>query len=204
MALGNFCELGLILDRESYKREMGPEEVEECQVARWHYRQIQLWFVSKYSISVGESSVMPSSVFRRSLVEFVAAIVDHKYLYVDEVPVVEGCTATELNLRAWGFVEAEYPELGIAFTNLLAEEHRSFSWTGPDLKISQRQPDDDLTEALDFEDFTLFPPDHTLDPESDEEELSSASSLSVPLRTYGKRKAAPVTGKQCGPNKNGN
>ena len=57
MAVGNLCELGTILDRESYLEEPTADNVEEALVARWRYQQIALWFNRKYTVKIGESLV---------------------------------------------------------------------------------------------------------------------------------------------------
>ena len=90
---------------------MDPNVVEECLVARWHYEQIRLWFHRQYTITVGGTMVMPSSVFSRSLVEFMAGLVDQKYLYVEDVLEVAGCLAKELNRRVVTLLRSEFLEL---------------------------------------------------------------------------------------------
>src|ERR1700675_827013 len=111
MALGNLCILSLILDWRSYKNGLTKEEVDECKAARWHYEQMQMSFSKCYTITIGDSKVRPWSVFDRSLVEFAAAVVNQKYIYVDEAPIVEGCSASEVNSCVWDFVKESYSEL---------------------------------------------------------------------------------------------
>src|ERR1700675_4285611 len=101
MALGNLCILSLILDRQSYKNGLTKEEVDEGKEARWHYEQLQMWFSKHYTITIGDWKVRPWSVFDRSLVEFAAAVVNQKYIYVDEAPIGEGCSDSEGNPRVW-------------------------------------------------------------------------------------------------------
>jgi hypothetical protein len=171
IALGNLCELGQLLHWEFYVGEVSAEEMEECTVAWWHYHQFQLWFSTHYSISVGETLITPLSVFQCSLVEFMAAVVNHKYFYVDQVPPVEGCLDMELNVRVRDHLESEYPELVDCLTDLMAKCHTHFAWSGPAMKIRECQSDDELQESLDFEDFNFFSSndDGSMDSSSDSE-----------------------------------
>jgi hypothetical protein len=178
MALGNICTLGTILERRSYVTDMAPIVVEECLVARWHYKQIRLWFQRQYAITVGGTMVMPSSVFSRSLVEFMAGVVDHKYLYVSEVPEIEGCSAEVVNRRVLNLILSDYPELEPAFTDLLEVNHHRWSWVGPEIEIRRREEDDDLAEAMEFEDFVLFPEEDELDSDGDSSESQDRRTTS--------------------------
>jgi len=191
IALGNICELGQLLQREFYVGDISAEEMEECTVARWHYRQFQLWFSIHYSMSVGETLIAPLSVFRRSLVEFMAAVVNHKYFHVDEVPPVEGCSDMELNVRVRDQLESEYPELVDCFTDLMAKCHTRFAWSGPAMEIRERQSEDELRESLDFEDFKFFSSNDDGSTDS-----SSGSEHSIPVGRRLKRKAPVLRGKQ--------
>ena len=111
--------------------------------------------------------VMPSSVFSRSLVEFMAGLVDQKYLYVEDVPEVAGCSAKELNCRVVALLRSEFPELKLAFTNLLDGDHKKLSWDGPKMEIKVCEADDDLAKTMDFDDFVLFPEEDELDSRDD-------------------------------------
>jgi hypothetical protein len=154
MALGNICELGTLLDRLSYCSKVGPEEEEECAMARWHYRQVKIWFADKYKIRVKDYFVHPMSVFRRSLVAFMAALVESKYLRADQAPEVQ---ALELKKRVLGFINLDHPELAGAFSRMMDKGGGHFAWAGPSMRIKRRKRAEELVELLDFEDFPLFP-----------------------------------------------
>ena len=187
MALGNLCVLGTILERQSYVGDMDPNVVKECLVARWHYEQIRLWFHRQYTITVGGTMVMPSSVFGWSLVKFMAGLVNQKYLYVEDVPEVPGCSAKELNRRVVALLRSEFPELELAFTNLLDGDHEKLSWDGPEMEIKVREADDDLAEAMDFDDFVLFP---------EEDELNSGDNMPTSSLRENKCKRADMEGEK--------
>jgi hypothetical protein len=197
IALGNFCELGTILDRLSYTKQMDAKDIEECEVARWHYHQFQVWFCKNYTLSVGGTLVRPKLVFHRSLVEFATALVDHKYVHVDEVPLVECCSALELNKRVANFIESEHSELSDCFDRLMTTGHRNFFWGGKTMKIRVRRPDDDLKETGDFDDFEVFAPE---DSESEDEDVTMGmpedgqerSSSEVPLAALSQTKRKAV------------
>jgi len=131
--------------------------------------------------------VMPSSVFSRSLVEFMAGLIDQKYLYVEDVPEVAGCLAKELNRRVVALLRSEFPELKLAFTNLLDGDHDKLSWDGPEMEIKVREADDDLAEAMDFDDFVLFP---------EEDELDSGDDMPTSSLREHKRKRGDMEGEK--------
>jgi hypothetical protein len=197
MALGNLCELGTILDRRSYRMDLDFAEVEEFAMARWHYRQFKAWFTDKYKVKVKKALVNPMSVFRRSLVEFMAALVQYKYLYVDKVEAVQGCSALEFNKRVLAFINSEHLELVDAFSRMINDGHGYFTWTGPAMRIKKRKRDDHLKEIIDFEDFRLFQSEASpLDGESvvDQDLGRSSSEESMSLTKSRNKRKAPARG----------
>ena len=82
MLLGNVCELGVFMQRRFYEAGSIPEvDIEESRIARWRYRQFQTWFQSAHVLVVNGQCYEPIVVFRRCLVEFMAALCWHKFKY---------------------------------------------------------------------------------------------------------------------------
>src|SRR6202453_2296331 len=112
MLLGNVCELGVLLQWRFYEGGTIPDnDVEECRMARWRYRQFQTWFQSTHVLVVNGRLYKPLAAFCRSLVHFTAAICWHKCKYNNVVPHHTYFTLRIL-LQACGcFFRDEYPEL---------------------------------------------------------------------------------------------
>lgn len=156
MALGNVCEIGVFLQRRFYtENDLDPMDLEECHSARFRYRQFQLWFSSKYTILIDGEHVTPFAVFRRSLVEFMAAVSFYKYRMEEEVPVVPNLTSETLLQAFLEFFKSEYPELLVTFKQLTKKNHSFFYWTGPRFEVKLRNGEGTV-EQFDFKDFQLY------------------------------------------------
>jgi hypothetical protein len=156
MLLGNVCELGVFMQRGFY--DGGPNmelDIEECAMARWRYRQFQTWFQSGHVLVVNGRCYEPMAAFRRSLVEFMAALCYHKYKFDGEVPHHKHFTCTHM-LHVFGrFLVLEHP--GLLETWKAACRRRKikvFYWDGPKFQVRSRS--DDEAEVLEeFENFPL-------------------------------------------------
>src|ERR1700677_3058404 len=91
MALGNFCCLGAMLERTFYSDEMSPEELEECHMAQWNYLQLCVLFAKNHIVKIESRLIRPMSIFRRSLIEFMAAMATEKKIIKKNLPYVLGC-----------------------------------------------------------------------------------------------------------------
>jgi hypothetical protein len=160
MALGNLCSLGGILERTSYTGKMTEEELEECQMAQWHYLQLCLWFTKTYIIKVEGRLLSPMSIFRRSLAEFMAAVVTEKRKMEDEAPSMPGCSSHVVVKRLEEFLKVEDEDLLVLFDALVKRGHDNLDWSSGAFKIECRNSDDVLVESPNFLDFILNPEAH--------------------------------------------
>jgi hypothetical protein len=163
MLLGNVCELGVFMQRRFYDGgNLTEEDIEECAMARWRYRQFQTWFQSAHVLVVNGKSYEPIAAFRRSLVGFMAALCRHKYKFDGDVPHHPKFTARHM-LHVFGrFLMLEYPELLGRWKMVCRQpESKVFYWDGPMFEVKLRCEDGEETEVL--EDFDDSPPHDTED-----------------------------------------
>ena len=167
MAIGNLLELANVIDRRSYQQGIHWTEEPEMALARWRYWKLQVYFTKRYVTMVGGKSVSPLSVFRRSLVEFAAAIIVYKRSVKGAAyPKVKGCTKYQLEQKMITLFELNYPELLPALHALVTKEHEFMYWTGPPITIRPVERGDHtrhtkMTKAvrqLDFDDNPIFLP----------------------------------------------
>jgi len=128
MAIGNILELVMVLDHRCYKSgSFSHKERIEMGTARSMYRQLQKIIACHYSISVDGTPIHSLLVFRRSLVEFAAAVTDSPE-----------STAEDVEEKTTSFFEANYPELLSRFHDLVKKGFKYLYWTGPKLSIARR------------------------------------------------------------------
>jgi hypothetical protein len=137
MAIGNLLELAHVIDHRSYSgKGHDYEEQAEMGVARWRYRKLQVFFAKRYVTMVGEKSIFPMSIFRRSLVEFAAAVIVYKKSVKGAgYPKIEGCTRYQVERKMISLFEANYPELLPCLHERVKEENEYLYWTGPPITI---------------------------------------------------------------------
>jgi len=139
MAIGNLLELGTVVDRRSYTAAgLQWAERPEMGSCRWMYRKLQSLFAQRYTVTVGGKSMHPLTIFRRSLVEFAAAVVVYKEDMEGTVPKVPGCSATKVRDKTKSFFRHNYPELLPRLEELIEARTEYLYWTGPKIAIQQR------------------------------------------------------------------
>jgi hypothetical protein len=161
MALGNLMECAQVLDHRFYskpgKLPFHWMEQQEMATARSRYRKLTARFTSDYVTIVGGRSIWPSSIFRRSLVEFAAAIVVYKQDMTDIAPKVTGCTAITVLEDMIAMFTTNYPELLPCFHRLIEERVEFLHWTGPPITIRTRTANDlPSGDSFDFEDRPIY------------------------------------------------
>jgi hypothetical protein len=152
--VGTLIELADVINRHSYTKTNTPALIEEQNAARQTYRRFLLWFHKKYRMFLGDHCVTPFYAMRRTLVEVAAAITVYKRER-DSLS-EEGCTADSVHFMVTEWLKQHWPDLVPKFKQLVAKPHRTFGWTGPDLRILQlvdiSLPPAILNEVLDFPD----------------------------------------------------
>lgn len=132
-------------------------------MAKWHYLQLRLWFNKGYIVRFGGRPISPMSIFRRSLVEFMAAVVTEKSNMEDEAPSMPGCSSDEVVKRMEEFLKEEDEDLLVVFHDLVKKGHDSLDWSSGTFKITTRRPEDAFEESLTFLDFILLSEGHQED-----------------------------------------
>lgn len=95
-------------------------------------------------------------VFRRYLVEFMAALVTYKTAKEDQTELVPGCTSGVLKKRIQKFFAAQYPELLDCWKGLVADGHSSFYWTGPDFTIQPLMMDAHRIQTYEVQGWEIY------------------------------------------------
>jgi hypothetical protein len=190
MALGNLCELGVFLQRRFYTEDdLDPAVLEECLAASWRYRQFQVWFHCNHTIIVDGEHVQPLAVFRRSLLEFMAAVSSYEFQMGEEAPAVHNLTAQSLLDVFTTFFEHEYPELLKTWTRLSGTHPSLFYWTGPTFEVKLRKDTGIVAERIDFKDFQLYG--------GSEGEMKSVKDNAPTLMNPGKKRKSPDDESTC-------
>jgi hypothetical protein len=159
IALGNLVELNPVLDRRAYTRHaMGWSESHEMAVARLKYRQLQVYCMKSFIMRVGGKRISLISIFRRSFVEFAAAVLVYKQnRALTGIPKVPGCSPQVFHDRLYSLFDSNYPELVPVLTQLVAKRVTCLYWTGPNIEITAKVNglgDEDI--QLDFDDLPLY------------------------------------------------
>ena len=160
--IGNVLECAQVLDIRSYS-SLGvlAHELVEMAVARGRYRRLSVIFEGQYSVTVGSIKTNPFSVFRRSLVEFAAALIVYKKEHDRSHDI---CSAKDVEDKMMIFFKKNYPELLPCLLEIISKKSGSFSWTGPPIEIQpirqtrqtvSQQEDEHI--RLDFVDLTIYP-----------------------------------------------
>jgi len=155
MAVGNWLELGQLVDKCYYSDDLPPEELEEQRRARLNYGLFRKFFKSRYSVLVGDKLVSPFAFFRRSLVQFITSLVAYKWKAAHVAPAVPGCPPALFQREVEAMLGKQYPEVLPAYKRCSGKTSY-FHWTGPDFSIHPRSPSDGLQEVENFEDFIIF------------------------------------------------
>jgi hypothetical protein len=148
-------ELAAALDRRSYTDGITDEEKLEQSVARWMYRRLACWFEENYILSVENQWVHPSYIFKRSLIEFAAAVVVYKDLVAGEVPVVPGCSAKALRRKVFAIISDDMEELTPLLEKLVNSSHNFLRWSGPSLVVTQHSGDRTIM-VRELDDYPLY------------------------------------------------
>jgi hypothetical protein len=142
--VGNVIELADILNRRHYTKDATAIEQEEENVIRWRYRLFAKWFIMNYTTYVGDKLVNPGYIFKRSLVQFMAAISS----YVKSSPNstgIKGVTPLLVQSKISHFIRRCYNELFREYARILGKTASDFSWIGPDITVSKRDKDRPLS-----------------------------------------------------------
>lgn len=165
LAIGNLLEIAQIIDRRWYEGGIDPVEATEMAVARWRYRKLQTYFAKRYVVEVGGHIISTLSIFRRSLVEFAAAVVVYKREKYDVAPEELGGSAIEMEADMKDLFRSNHPELLPCLERLIKEDAQYLYWTGPSITIRRRGLDDiysssapgpEAKKTLDFMDTKIF------------------------------------------------
>jgi len=142
MAVGNMLELATAIDRRCYlASSLTLKEREEMGTVRSLYRQLQLVIGRSYVIKVDGMPIHPLLVFRRSLVEFGAALVVYKETMGEELVRSKTCTVDKVKEKTVSYFQANYPNLLPRLQELIDARFEFLYWTGPKLSISRRTDD---------------------------------------------------------------
>lgn len=203
MAIGNLLELAHVIDRRAYKKGIHWTEQPELGIARWSYHKLQVYFAKRYVTIVGGKSVSPLSLFRRSFVEFAAAVTVYKRrAYTINCPKVEGCTKYAMEKKMIALFQSNYLELLPALRKLVDEEWQFMYWTGPSITVRAREKNDHIQRRkkvdpmkhmlqLDFDDRMIFLPpaltdevdeDGDVKMATDQEHEKKTQTVGTPLR----------------------
>lgn len=165
MTLGNLVEVAPILDCRSYKAS-GIHHLEwsEMGYARWIYRMLQSNISRRFSFKVGNKFVPPLLIFRRSLLEFAAAIVTYMQDTEDISAKNEACNALKLKEKMVTFFDSNYPELLSQLHHHINNGVEYLCWRGPKITITKRseedrplRPQNQEIRDPDFTDSPLYP-----------------------------------------------
>jgi hypothetical protein len=158
LAVGNVLECSQIIDRRSYSQSgVHWNEHGEMAAARRQYRHLQVLFALRYVVHVGENAVLPRLLFKRSLVEFAAAVLVYKKQRVNKVEKVPGCTFAALEEKCQAVFRSNHPDLVPCLNRLVKEGVEYLYWRGPPITITQRTPEHaKLEEDKDFRDRPIF------------------------------------------------
>jgi hypothetical protein len=160
IAIGNILECAQVLDRRSYKIPGVPlVEQSEMAMARWRYRKLAVVFAQQYSMAVGGQQISPLSIFRRSLIEFAAAIIIYKREQECQEPC---CTAADVYQKVSMLFEANYPEFIPCLETMISNKVGSLIWTGPPITIQPNSAGKPTRQAaistsLNFVDLKIYP-----------------------------------------------
>jgi len=144
---------------------------------------------------VDDKRVCPFFVFQRSLVEFLAALINYKSAMETQVPFIAGCTTQTLRKRIRSFLVSEYPELLTCWTKLVKKGHDTFYWTGPDFALDdQCGGDDDQGDVDEIEGWNIYnlsdvdaPPAEIAGEPTEPLDGPSSSKVTVPLEESSKK-----------------
>jgi hypothetical protein len=169
IAIGNLLELAHVIDHRHYDGEIQWVESREMAMARWRYRKLQTHFAKWYVTIIDGVSVCPISVFRRSLVEFAAAIIIYKRkATAASFPKAEGCSKQLFERKMYNLFQVNYPELMPRLRTLVTTESEHMYWNGPPITIRRREKGDRMRSTkhsspkkmmptFDFPDSRLYP-----------------------------------------------
>jgi hypothetical protein len=139
MAIGNILELATVIDRRCYRSTSLPsKEREEMGLSRSMYRRLQSIIAQKFIVHVQGKPISPFMVFRRSLVEFAAAVVVYKQDREKEVVKIPLCPSTKVKEKMVLFFELNFPELLPRLHLLIDSRTEYLYWTGPKISITKR------------------------------------------------------------------
>jgi hypothetical protein len=178
MMLGNVCELGVFMQRKFFDGATTMEnEVEECGMARWRYRQFQTWFQSRHVLLVNGRCYEPIAAFRRSLVEFMAAVCWHKRGFTGNVPHHKNFTFLNMIYVYARFLRLEYPELLETWKRRVkSREAKVLFWNGPKFEVRLRS-DHDGEVLEEFEDFPVVSGENAMVEGDDDIEMTGSSQV---------------------------
>jgi hypothetical protein len=165
MAMCNFLECSLVLDRGSYgKAGLHWQDKNELAMVRLRCRQLQTRFCITWKTLINRKPVHGHAIFSRSLVEFAAAIVVYKR-EMEPRPTRDnaGCSAEVVEGKMTSLFEGNYPELLPCFHRLVREGVVSLEWTGPPIKMSRRdaKSQSKTRETFKFDDGFNFDDDNS-------------------------------------------
>jgi hypothetical protein len=163
IAVGNLLELAQVLDRQFYTISgIHWQKQQEIAMARHRYRMLQSWFTANYLTFLGGQSISPINIFRRSLVEFAAAVIAYKQQRAAREldPEIQlGCTAEAVKGKVVSFFESNYPELLPCLHRLVKKGAVFLYWTGPKITIKRRSGQSRNPDLVDFRDQPIYLPD---------------------------------------------
>jgi hypothetical protein len=156
MALGNLMELGRVLDRRTYTdKGISKKEGAEIIAGRRWFRTLQTMIACKFQICVGGRPMNTASVFKRSLVEFAAAILSYKReIDMPQEERLFHSTSVEKEMKK--FFRLNYPELVGCWERLISERFKHLSWSGENIQIAPRRNLDSWNEYYNFNDLKLY------------------------------------------------
>lgn len=126
----NILELSKFLDH--HKGPLSKEEKDEAQIAIWRYRNLQLVFADQYCVNVDNEPICPQSIFERSLVEFISAMV----IYI-QTKVLEDNQKARIT-EIMDYFGVEFPHLLEPLEMSISEGQSDLEWGGPDFDIIPR------------------------------------------------------------------
>jgi hypothetical protein len=160
MAMCNYIECAQVLERGSYmKTGLHWHDQHEMGRVRFKCRQLQLRFSLAFKIIINGKPIHPQAIFRRSLVEFAAAVVAYKEeKHPDASRAGPGCDARAVKAKMCSLFEANFPHLLPCLLRLVDERVTDMQWTGPPLSIARRSQPSENREFFSFDDGFYFEP----------------------------------------------
>jgi hypothetical protein len=142
IAVGNLLDLAGIIDHRAYLANGIPAKDRlEVGTCRSMYRQLQSVICRNFVIRVAGKPILPLLVFRRSLVEFAAAVVVYKENAEARFPNLATYSAARVKEKTLEHFRSNHPDLLPRLQDLIKNQFQYLYWTGPEISITEHTKD---------------------------------------------------------------